>query len=449
MRHDPDVLVIGGGVVGLFSAYYLRLAGSSVAVVERGQVGGPQSCSYGNNGFVGTHGAAPLAEPGVVAQGLRWLLNPESPLYIKPRWDGELLRWLWYFRRACNDRDAAASFGVLVEMKKRSLAILRELCASGSLASTFTARGMVLAFKTPQAFEKACRSVPQAVAHGVPLRILGSGELRALEPDVDFDICGALYNEEGAYLHTPGFVVEFVRMLRGLGVEIHEQAEVVGFEVADRSVEQVRTTRGDFRPGEVVIAAGSWSAECARKLDVGLVLQPAKGYSITVKTPRNAPRLPLLLSEGRVALTPLGDRLRFGGTLELSGMDSAVSRRRVEGILRTVQAYLPRLESTDTLEIWSGLRPCTPDGLPFIGRAEPYRNLSIACGHGHIGMGLAPAGGRLVAQIVAGEQADMDLAPCRIGRHGGPVPRWLRRWGARPWSARARPRDDWIAHRRG
>ncbi len=427
-RHDPDVLVIGGGIVGLFCGYFLRSSGATVAVVEQGSVGGPQSCSYGNTGFVGTQGSAPLAEPGVVAQGLRWLLNPESPFYIKPRLDGELARWLWHFRRACNDQDAKAGFGVLVDMKKRSLEILRALCASGSLASTFTSRGMVIAFKTPQGFEKACRSVPQAVAHGVPLRILSLAELRAIEPAAEFDICGALYNEEGAYLHVPDFVGEFARTLEGMGVQIHAQAKVVGFDVAGHKVERVRTTRGDFSPREVVIAAGAWSAECARKLDIGLALQSAKGYSITVRTPRNAPRLPALLSEGKVALAPLGDRLRFGGTLELSGMDSVVSRRRVDGILRTVQAYLPQLENTETLEVWGGFRPCTPDSLPFIARAGSYRNLSIACGHGHIGIGLAPISGKLIAQIVAGEQPDMDLTPFRIGRYGGWSRRSLRQW---------------------
>ncbi len=429
-RPDPDVLVIGGGIVGLFCAYHLRRGGSSVAVVERGPVGGAQSCSSGNTGFVGTQGAAPLAEPGVPAQALRWLLNPESPFYIKPRWDGELLRWLWHFRRACNDRDAKASFRVLLDMKKRSLDILRELCASGSLASTFTARGMLVAFKTSQGFEKACRSVPQMVAKGVPLRILGAGDVRALEPDAEFAICGALYNEEGAYLHVPGFVAEFARTLEDMGVEIHAQTEVVGFRVTDRTIKQVRTTRGHFRPGEIVIAAGAWSAECARKLDIGLTLQAAKGYTITVNAPRGAPRRPILLSEGKVALTPLGDRLRFGGTLELSGLDGRVSHRRLDGILRTVQAYLPRLDGSEPLEIWSGFRPCTPDSLPFMGRAEKYRNLSITCGHGHIGMGLAPVSGKLIAQIVLGEQPDMDSTPFRIGRYGLRVPRSLPRSAA-------------------
>ena len=440
MRQDPDIVVVGGGVVGLFCAYHLRRAGRSVAVVERGSLGGPQSCSSGNTGFAGTHGATPLAEPGVVAQGLRWLLNPESPFYVKPRLDLELLRWLWHFRQACNAEDAAAGFRVLVEMKQRSLAILREVCAEGSLASTLTARGMVLAFKTPQAFEKACRAVPQAVAYGVPLRVLAASELEELEPDVEFDVSGALYNEEGAYLHLPDFIHQFARLLKEMGVELHSGTEVVGFEVAERRVERVLTDRGDLCPDEVVIAAGAWSAECARKLRIELELQPAKGYSVTVRRPGNAPRLPLLLSEGKVALTPLGDRLRLGGTLELSGMSIAVSRQRVEGILKTVRAFLPRLEPTETVEVWSGLRPCTPDGLPLLGRAEPYRNLSIASGHGHIGMGLAPFGGKLIAQIIAGEEPDVDPAPFRIGRQG-------RR---RPTTARlpAQRRIPWLAQRR-
>lgn len=277
IRRDPDVLVIGGGAVGLFCAYYLRRAGYGVTVVERGPLGGPQSCSYGNTGFVGTQGALPLAEPGVMAQGLRWLLNPESPFYIRPRPDPELLSWLWHFRRACNERDAKAGFRVLVDMKKRSLDILRELCAPGDLASTFTAQGMLLAYRTPQGFEKARLSVPGTVASGVPLRVLEPGELSVLEPDAEFDICGALYNEEGAYLRVPEFVTGLARTLDGMGVEIHERTEVVGIEAAGREIRRVRTTRGDLSPRETVVAAGTWSAECARGLDLGLRLQPAKG----------------------------------------------------------------------------------------------------------------------------------------------------------------------------
>ncbi|HEY7431391.1 MAG TPA: FAD-dependent oxidoreductase [Streptosporangiaceae bacterium] len=416
--HSPDVLILGGGVVGLFCAYFLRRRGASVTVVERGEIGGPQSCSYGNTGLVGTQGSAPLAEPGVLTQGLRWLADPQSPFYIKPRLDPGLVSWLWHFRRFCNDRSAREVFAVLLAMKQRSLEILTGLCATGSLAPTFSGDGIVVACKTPEGFEQACRSLPRAVALGLPLRVLEPGELAALEPETEFDISGALLNTEGAALHVPEFVTGFARQLTGMGVKICPETEATGFEVSGRRVAKVITARGEFTPAEVVIAAGAWSPLAARKLGVGLTMQPAKGYSITVKAPPNGPRRPVVLSEGKVAVMPLGDRLRFGGTLELSGLDSSVSSRRLAGIRRTVGAYLPALEPTETLETWRGFRPCTPDSLPFIGRAERYHNLSVACGHGYIGMGLAPGTGELMAQLLTGEQPEADPRPFRLDRFG-------------------------------
>ncbi|MFJ6200117.1 NAD(P)/FAD-dependent oxidoreductase [Micromonospora sp. NPDC092111] len=416
-RADPDVLVVGAGVAGLFCAWFLRRAGLTVTVVDRGEVGDPAACSSGNTGFVGTQGAAPLAEPGVPAKGLRWLLNPESPFHVRPRLDRELLAWLWHFRRYCTERHARAGFEVLLDLKQRSLAVLREVCAQDELAGTLTVRGMLLACKTPEGYAQARATVPAAVARGVPLRTLAPGELARLAPGVEFAVAGALLNEEGAALRIPAFLLAFARLLRAAGVEILTGTEVRGFEVADRRVRAVRTSRGDLRPAEVVIAAGVWSVACARELDVGLMLQPAKGYAVTVAAGPGAPTLPVLLSEGKVAVMPLGDRIRLGGTLELSGLDSAVSPRRVEGILRTVRSYLPGLDTGGRVEVWSGLRPCTPDSLPLIGRVGSYRNVSVATGHGHIGMGLAPAGGRLLAQLVTGEPPDVPLATFAVDRY--------------------------------
>lgn len=449
-RSDPDVLVVGAGVVGLFCAYYLRLGGASVTVIDRGAVGGPQSCSSGNTGFVGTQGAAPLAEPGVLTHGLRWLVNPASPLYIRPRPSRELATWLWRFARLCNEEDARACFGVLVEMKRRSLDLLRKVCGEPGLAATFAMPGMIVAFKNPREFDQACRSVPLAVSRGVPLRVLSEADLRALEPDVDFDISGALLNAEGAMLRTPEFLLEFASLLCRMGVEIVKDVRVTRFDARDvngrgfdargpgaggRRIRRVCTSVGDFTPGEVVIAAGAWSARLGRLLGIRLMLQPAKGYTVTVDAPRAAPRLPMVLSEGKVAVTPLGDQLRFGGTLELGGGlergGITVSRRRVDGITATVRSYLPGIDvasepqgfrgssSGSVPQVWAGVRACTPDSLPFLGRGQPYLNLSIACGHGYIGMGLAPVSGKLIAQLVRGEPPEMDLAPFRVGRFSG------------------------------
>jgi D-amino-acid dehydrogenase len=414
------VLVVGAGAVGLFCAYFLRQRGLDVTVVDAGPVGGPQSCSSRNTGFVGTQGATPLAEPGVLSQGIRWLTSPRSPFSITPRPSPALISWLWRFRGLCTEADARACFNVLVDLKRRSLHILRDVCAEGELAACLMQPGMIVAYKTKIAFDQASTRLLQATERGVPLRILDDAELKALAPEVTFDLHGAMFNAEGAALAVPGFLTAFSRLLRSMGVRVVPETRVTGFQVeARRKVSLVRTTQGDFRPAEIVIAAGAWSVRCARMLGLRLALQPAKGYTVTVPSSPAAPRLPVLLSEGKVALMPLGDRLRFGGTLQLAGLNTRTSARRVEGIVETVRSYLPELPVGADREVWTGLRPCTPDSIPLIGRAAPYGNVSVACGHGYIGLGLAPAGGRLMAQLIAGEEPDVDPAPFRVGRFGG------------------------------
>ncbi|WP_040808424.1 NAD(P)/FAD-dependent oxidoreductase [Nocardia concava] len=415
-REDPDVVVIGGGVVGLFCAQQLRRRGASVTVLERDTVGGSQSCSFGNTGFVGTHGAAPLAEPGMLDLAVPGATDPDAPWYIRPGPDPELSRWLGHFRQACTAEAAAAGFRALIAMKKRSLEILLGLSADEQLGDLLESPGIVLAFKTAAGFDQACRSVARTVAGGVPLRVLAPGELEELAPKTVFDIHGALYNPEGAYLHVPEFLVEFGRVLRASGVEIREHTEVTGFSVRDRNIVRLNTTHGQLRPGSVVIAAGAWSTECARMANIDLLLQPIKGHSLTMAMPPGAPGLPVLLSEAKVAMVPLGDRLRIGGLLELTGMSTTVSERRVAALRRAVREYLPALEETASLQTWSGLRPCTPDSLPLVGPAGAVRNLLIAAGHGHIGMGLAPATGELIGQILAGEPTLIDPIPLRAGR---------------------------------
>jgi len=260
----------------------------------------------------------------------------------------------------------------------------------------------VLAFKTQQGFEQARRC-------GLALRGLSPDELRELE----LDVFGGLYNPDGGYLHAPEFVTELARILEGMGVSIRERERVVGFETANGMVTGVRTDRGEYRPHETVLAAGVDTVQLARELGFELALQPVKGYSVTVETPYK-PRLPVLLGEARVAVAPLnGGRLRFAGGLELSGMDGSH-----KGVLDAARSYLPDMRETATVEVWSGLRPCTPDSLPFLGRAHPYRNVTVACGHGTIGMGMAPASGRLIAQLLAGGgPTDLDLKPLRPDRY--------------------------------
>lgn len=408
--------MIGGGVAGLFCAYFLRRAGHSVTVVEQAVVGDLVACSSGNTGFV-AHGGVPLAGPTALRDGLRSVLRPDDRLALPPTLDRNRLRWIAQLRRAGSAEQVAGSAAVMREMKRRSLEILDELGAADGPEPSFTPAGVVQAYKSAEGFARACQALPAAVANGVRLRVLELAELRVLEPDVEFNIAGALYNEGGGFLHAPGFLQSLARTLTGLGVHVVENCAVTGFQTSGRTVAAVTTNAGEFRPREVVVAAGSWSAALARLLSIELDLQPVRGYTITVRRPDNAPRGPVLLAEGTVAVRPLGDELRFGADMTLAGASRSISRRRIQRIQRTVRAHLPALERTPTLRVWAGLRPCTPDSLPFLGRASAYGNVLVAAGHGHNGMGLAPAGGQLIAQILEGSPPVMDVAPFRLDRY--------------------------------
>jgi D-amino-acid dehydrogenase len=201
-----------------------------------------------------------------------------------------------------------------------------------------------------------------------------------------------------------------------LGAEILTGAEVLGFEVKNGRVNKIKTTRGDIHSKQIVLAAGSWSPDIARTLKLRIPIQAAKGYSITFEKPAVSPKISLLFGEAHVAVNPLGGALRVAGTLELAGMDFSINQRRVAAIRGAANQYLPSLAPARVIEIWCGLRPCTPDGLPLISRSDSFDNLIIAAGHAMLGMSLGPITGKLVSQMAQEEKTDIDLAPFSINR---------------------------------
>jgi D-amino-acid dehydrogenase len=419
LRRNPQVLVIGGGVIGLCSAYYLRRQGNEVTLLDKGYVGGPQSCSFGNAGYISPSGAVPLSEPGVIKQGLKWMLDPESPFYIKPRLNYDLILWLIRFAGACNEKRCAAGTRVLRNMKIRSIELFRELNALDDFSCGFTESGKLRVYNTQEGFDAGRRAGELIKKSGGDVEILTADQVRKMEPDVPLNICGGIYNGEDGYINPTEFSNQLARLIEKMGVRIHSFGEAYDFESDHGAIRKVKTTLGDFSPAEIALTTGSWTSDLARQLGFKLPVQPGKGYSITVRKPSNSPRIPIMLSEGKVAVTPLGDYLRFAGTMELSGMDLSFTARRITAILKTVRNYMPTLEKTEIVQVWRGLRPCTPDGIPFIGRSGKYRNLTIACGHAMIGLGLAPITGKLVSQIINGLEPEVDLTPLRINRFHG------------------------------
>ena len=407
MSERLDVLVVGGGVVGVCTAHSLVERGVRTTLLERGEI--CSGASHGNGGWIFPSESAPLPGPGAIREALPWLLDPASPFWIQPRASLALLRWLWDFRRACNASAQRESFRLRRALSLASLERFGELAKK--LDFGFTQRGLTLIFQTAEAMRDAQHEVDLLEAAGGSANWLGVAALREAIPGLSSDLAGGLEFPADAHI-TPG---DFVRGLaadvaqRGAAIETH--TEVLDVEWSRRGPVRVRTTRGDFSADEVVLAAGAWTPCLTRGLGLRIPVEAAKGYSITVERPEGHPDLPLALAEGMVFVTPMGPQLRFGGTLELAGLDMRMNRRRVDALARTVRRYLPGIPRTPTVEIWRGLRPLTPDDLPILGRPAGTSGLILATGHGMSGISQGPISGELIAQLASGETPEIDLAP--------------------------------------
>jgi D-amino-acid dehydrogenase len=415
VKTQTGVLIIGGGVIGVCAAYYLAERGQAVTLVEQGEIAA--GSSYGNAGLIVPSHSIPLAAPGVLTKGLAWMLDPESPFYIRPRLDFDLMGWLLRFAWACRPEPMHRAIPVLRELGCASRALYDELAALEGLDFGYERKGLLLVFKTEHGLEEGRREAELLQKAGVQSKLLNAAQVREMEPSLQPSVVGGIYFENDAHLNPAEFVRGLARWVERKGVRLKTATEVLGFETSEGRVIKVKTTRGDFQSEQVVLAAGAWSPRVAHRLRVRLPIQAAKGYSITVKRPsKTFPTIPLLLGESRVAVTPLGTLLRFAGTLELAGLDFTINQRRVAAIIRAAREYLTGLEEFETVEIWRGLRPCTPDGLPIIGRAPGYENLVVASGHATLGVSLGPITGKLVAELVCNEPPSVDLTLLRVER---------------------------------
>lgn len=401
--------MIGGGVIGASAACYLKEKGLEVVLLERGEIG--QGCSFGNAGYVCPSHFVPLAAPGLITQGLKWMLDPVSPFYIKPRLNLDLLRWLLIFRSKSTEKHVRDSMTTLRDLAHASLALYRELATRDGLRFGLTERGLTMLFDSDKGKGVASHEIELAATLGLEVQLLDQAGLRAMDPAIDFRCRGGIYWPGDSHIDPAMFMREIARHLTAQKVTVMTSTDVPSFRTAGGRITAVETHHGPVEGDAFVLAGGSWSALLARQLGIRLLLQGGKGYSVTVEEPAVKPRLPYILNEARVAITPFEKSLRFGGTMELAGLDLSVTRRRVNAILRAVPRYLGNIDTEGVSRdgAWSGLRPVSPDGLPYIGRFRKFPNLIAATGHAMLGVTLATGTGKLVAQIVAGETPFMPI----------------------------------------
>lgn len=398
------ILIIGGGVIGLCAAHYCQARGHRVTVVERR----PQQrdgCSYGNAGMVVPSHFIPLAAPGMVRLGLKWMWNPESPFYVKPRLSWDLMSWGWRFWRATNAAHVARCAPLLRDLSFSSRALFEELAAQGHEFGLVT-KGLVMLCREQHTLDEEAKTAEQARSLGVPAEVLDAKQLAALEPGVTMNAAGGVYFPKDCHLSPARFMHSLERSLSRGGTVFHWETEVTGFVRKGCRIAAVQTSRGEMPADEVIVASGSWSQELTRGLDLRLPMQAGKGYSLTLPQPCDLPQICSILTEARVAVTPMDGALRFGGTMEIAGLNEDITARRVQGIIKAATRYYPAFKPEDFAGVapWRGLRPCSPDGMPYLGRTERWENVILATGHAMMGLSLGPVSGQLVAQTVDGEK---------------------------------------------
>lgn len=414
---DTDVLVIGAGAVGVSTAYALASRGQRVAVIDSGRIG--EGSSYGNAGLIVPSHSVPIAAPGVISAGLRWLFDAESPFYVRPRLDPGI--WIWLLRFALASREHRARLGTHI--------LARLLLASRRLYDTWAAlhdmpdcsydrQGLIYAFRTPTGLDNFQHELDLLSGSDIQVQMLDGTELREVVPTFRIDMAGGALFPDDAHINPHLFVLGLATQAKIAGADFHESVEALGFETTGDRILVVHTTAGPIRVNQVVLAAGAWSPALVRELRLKLPIQAGKGYSLTYRRPDRDLTLPLVLGEARLAITPMGPLLRLAGTMELAGMDLTINRRRVRAIQRAANEHFRGVQDLELVELWRGLRPCSPDGLPLIGYSHRWKNLIIATGHTQIGLSLGPITGEIVATIANGDDPPFDLTPLRPDRFG-------------------------------
>jgi len=402
-------IVIGGGIIGLSSAYYLQESGWEVAVMDKNDFS--DNCSYGNAGYVCPSHFVPLATPGIVKQGMKWMWNSKSPFYVEPRLNLDLIRWGWRFMKSATPEKVEAAAIPLRDIALYSQHCYEQWLNLPGFEFAYEKKGLLEYFQTPEKEEHSHHTAEQAVQLGLEATVLTAAEVQAMEPHTQLSIRGALYFKCDAHLYPQKLMQGLRHLLECRGVQFHSAEPVTGFEHKGPLVHKVRTAQGVYEADLIVVATGSWTPQLVKQLGLHIPLVPGRGYSVTLENSKYHLNYPAVLQEGRVAITPMdGNKIRFGGTMEITSLKTPPRLNRVRGILESVQRYLPEftIPFPATKDIWYGYRPCSADGLPYIGRIK--ENVLLASGHAMIGLSLGAGTGKLIAALANDVKPEVDLA---------------------------------------
>lgn len=405
------VTIVGGGIIGLCSAYYIHKAGYEVEVIDKGDFS--NNCSHGNAGYIVPSHVIPLATRGIIKKGLKWMFNNSSPFYFKPRLNLDLIAWSWRFFKSSSPIHVKAAIPVLRDFSNLSQDLYQTMISEEDFRVSYKKRGLLMLYKSASAEAEEAEIVEKVRKFGLLAKILNPKELADLDSQTTYDVRGAVYYPNDAHLNPVQLLDELRSFLAAKGVKFIANFNINEFEIKNNRVSAIKSIDNNIKIEHLVASAGVLTAQLLKKAGLRILLQDGKGYSFTIKKPAQCPSIPAILMEERVAVTPLETQLRIGGTMEISGMDDTVKMQRVLKINEAFKRYYPYTESGDVRkeDVWYGYRPCSFDGLPYIGKFDGLENLTVATGHAMLGLSLGAGTGKLVSEIIANAKRSMDISP--------------------------------------
>lgn len=405
---SKKVIIIGGGIIGLCSAYYLQKEGHQVSIIDQSNM--DSGASYVNAGYLSPSHIVPLSAPGVMKKGMKWMFNPASPFYMKPRLESDFLKWAIAFNSSCNASHVRKSIPIIKRIALLSQELYEDIKHVENFTFHYEKKGLLMLCQTEKILREELKVARIAKEEGLEVKEMSVSDLKILEPNVQHDVLGATYYLCDSHTTPNEFMSEMKAFLKQVGVEIFTNESVVDIKVNYKVIKSIVTTKNEHSADEFILAAGSWSNLLSKRLGINILLEAGKGYRVNSLTPTGI-TIPSILAERKVAVTPMNGFTRFAGTMEIAGINHDINKVRVEAIANAVKQYYPEIELTEAEKNTAacGLRPVSPDGMPYIGKSKRCKNLTIATGHAMMGWSMGTGTGKLVSEIVTEKSASMDL----------------------------------------
>ena len=407
---SKKIVIIGGGIVGLCSAYYLLKEGHEVTIIDKSNM--QNGASHVNAGYITPSHIIPMASPGMISQGLRYMFNSSSPFYMKPRLDINFLKWAWYFKKSCTKEKVEKAIPLIRDLNVLSRELFVAIKSSGDLGKFHLERkGLLMYYQTQAEGDHELEIAEKAKFLGLEVNQLDRNGIKKIEPNISVNAIGAVHYECDGHTTPNEFMEKMITYLLKNNVRICKNEEVLDLVVSSGKITSIKTDKNNYQAEEVIFAAGSWSSSLAKKLRISLPIEAGKGYRIDVEKPTGI-SMPAILMEAKMAVTPMAGFTRFAGTMEFSGINSKIRKARVNAIADNASKFYEGLSisAEDRAEAKYGLRPVTPDGLPYIGKSSKHKNLVVATGHAMMGWSLGPITGKLVSQLVSNKKTELAIA---------------------------------------